>query len=120
MIEAGRRGLNPAQPTAGDDFVPRYRDLRVATEYVGVPQLFGDAFLSSIHDLVSGSCLANLPVVAWFKRITQHNTHGGGLSRVTGQQKARFDGFTRKVTAILPQAGPGEPEEFLAEWLASN
>jgi hypothetical protein len=48
MIKAGRRGLNPAEPAAADDFLPRDGYLWVAAEDVGMWQLGGDVFLAGV------------------------------------------------------------------------
>src|SRR5690606_17294408 len=73
VIEPRRRGLNPLQSPARDDFVPRDRHLGMSHEDVSVEQFGRNPLLPGIDELVVGRGGDKLLVVATFDRIAKND-----------------------------------------------
>ena len=76
MVHSRGGGLNPLQPTGGDDFIPRDRHLRMAAINISRGELLGDALLARVDNLTTGPDGKNLGKMALFDGITEKNSHG--------------------------------------------
>lgn len=73
VVHASRGGLNPLEPTAADDVVPRDGHLGVAAVNVGCGEQIGDAFLAGVDDVVVGCGRGDLVDVARLGRVAKND-----------------------------------------------
>src|SRR5436305_8040395 len=90
MIHAGRRRLNPSQPSGRHRRVPRHGHLGMAAEDVGGRQLGGDALLPRIDDLPARRSGGDLIEMTPLDGVAKHDTHEAGSNRKTTVNASRL------------------------------
>ena len=89
MVEPRGRRLNPLEPAAPDDFVPRHRPLfGMAAENIGVEYRFRNSLLPGIDDGRPRLGGLNLRDVLRFDGIAEDDIHSGSRYGVQGSGSA--------------------------------
>lgn len=91
MVEPGGGRLDPVEPLAAADFVPRDWNFGMAAKNVGVEQFFSDVLLAGIDDIVVGGRGGDLGDVPGLDRVAENDSFSTGGGTVTNRWRLWLD-----------------------------